>query len=249
MNEANDIEHEWEICKNNISKIANECCGMYVAENRRKKTEWWNDEIKSTVEEKRVKWISWMQDRSEDYLRDYREQNRRTSMLQSIKFYKYMEFPYRLKSWGQRKWLLGLKKRGRLIWSGSWKHVSKSFHLIPDWNWCMVEYAVMQMVPFDIKEIPSTDGISSPPEVVQKNWLQWSMIECALNSRTSWANWTSFAPIWRQRRTYAQVFQRCIFNQEYLSLWTQNDLIVYIVRSAWKDRNVNFKFRNVVSSS
>lgn len=78
MNEANDIEHEWSVFKKVILETAKECCGTYVCKNvsGRKKSEFWNDEIKAAVKEKRVRWLKWMQNRNDESLEAYRVQKR-----------------------------------------------------------------------------------------------------------------------------------------------------------------------------
>ena len=83
MNEATDIEYEWRQFKSAILEVAKECCGTYVCKNEsgRKKSEWWNDEIRVAVKEKRVRWLRWLQNRNDENLELYREQKRVVKVL------------------------------------------------------------------------------------------------------------------------------------------------------------------------
>ncbi|XP_031639106.1 craniofacial development protein 2-like [Contarinia nasturtii] len=73
-NIVSDIETEWSLFKNTFLGAARECLGFVRIKNDRKKTDWWNDVIKAAVKEKRVKWIHWMQNRTEDNWTSYKEQ-------------------------------------------------------------------------------------------------------------------------------------------------------------------------------
>lgn len=61
MNEVNDIETEWVNFKKAFLEVVEECLGMCTLKNGKKKSDWWNSEIKDAVKEKRVRWIKWLQ--------------------------------------------------------------------------------------------------------------------------------------------------------------------------------------------
>ena len=104
MNEANDIESEWKKFKCAILDAAKECCGTYVCKNGRKKTEWWNYEIRVAVKEKRVRWIRWLQNRSEENLELYREQKQVVkALIKEAKERGWVKFGQELEEAGQQR--------------------------------------------------------------------------------------------------------------------------------------------------
>ena len=75
--EWGEVEREWELFKRGILRCAEETCGMRkVGGKRRKGSEWWNEEVKQVVAEKRKAFESWLRDGNEQTRGRYIEKKR-----------------------------------------------------------------------------------------------------------------------------------------------------------------------------
>lgn len=78
---VSNVEEEWKWFKSAFLGVARECLGLCGSKNDRKKTAWWNDEIKQAVKEKRVKFLLWLQNKCEGTDRAYKECEKRVKVL------------------------------------------------------------------------------------------------------------------------------------------------------------------------
>merc|ERR1711915_38529 len=59
---AGEMEDEWTLMKENVREHASSVCGKrIVGDCRRKGSEWWNEEVKRKVEEKKKAFEEWLQ--------------------------------------------------------------------------------------------------------------------------------------------------------------------------------------------
>lgn len=73
LNVAVNIENEWNIFKKSLLEVAEECLGSNVVKDGKKQTGWWSNEIKEAVKEKRMRYLLWLQNRSSENDRLYKE--------------------------------------------------------------------------------------------------------------------------------------------------------------------------------
>lgn len=76
--QAQDVEEEWGKFKKSILSVAREVCGVRkVGGGVRKGAEWWNEECRVAVEEKKSAYGRWLQVRDEDGYERYKEKRSR----------------------------------------------------------------------------------------------------------------------------------------------------------------------------
>ena len=72
--DAGELEEEWGLIKNSLIGNAKDVCGTrFVGGGMRKGCEWWNEEVKKKVEEKKKAWEEWLQCNSEEMYERYKE--------------------------------------------------------------------------------------------------------------------------------------------------------------------------------
>ena len=73
---AGEVEEEWRMIKENLVEKATEVCGKRtVGGGIRKGSEWWNEEIRMKVEEKKKAYEEWLQCRSREKYEIYKAKN------------------------------------------------------------------------------------------------------------------------------------------------------------------------------
>ena len=79
--EVESLENEWEMFRDMVIECTNDVCGMRrVGGQRRKGSEWWNEEVARAVAEKRRTFEEWLQRRDRvTYARYRAPQGVRTS--------------------------------------------------------------------------------------------------------------------------------------------------------------------------
>ncbi|XP_031639297.1 uncharacterized protein LOC116351343, partial [Contarinia nasturtii] len=101
---VSDIESEWGIFKNTVLGAARECLGFVRNKNGKKKTDWWNNDIKAAVKEKRSKWMHWMPNRTEENWTSYKEQRDTAKrMVKEAKEGHWIKFGEELEEAGQQR--------------------------------------------------------------------------------------------------------------------------------------------------
>ena len=74
--EAVELEEEWGLMKESLVGHASDVCGKrYVGGCMRRGSEWWNEEVKMKVEEKKRAFEEWLQCNSVEKYERYREKN------------------------------------------------------------------------------------------------------------------------------------------------------------------------------
>ena len=64
--EGGGVEESWEAFKRGMEKVSGEVLGVKkVRRGKRKKTVWWNDEVKNAINMKNKKYREWMKMRTE----------------------------------------------------------------------------------------------------------------------------------------------------------------------------------------
>ena len=72
--EERSVEQEWVFFRDSVLKIAKEVCGSRrVGGNRRRGSEWWNEEVRMVVEEKKRAFEEWLQRKNVVAYERYRE--------------------------------------------------------------------------------------------------------------------------------------------------------------------------------
>ena len=73
------VEEEWECFKERVTECAKMVCETRrMGGNRRKGSEWWDDEVKKAVEEKKRAFKDWLQSRTREAYERYKEKRRET---------------------------------------------------------------------------------------------------------------------------------------------------------------------------
>lgn len=66
------IEEKWEKFKEIIYKAGRKACGISIAGGSKKRTSWWNEEIKNIIKTKKNRWRAYLQQRDEESYEKYK---------------------------------------------------------------------------------------------------------------------------------------------------------------------------------
>ena len=58
---SSNVEEVWGEFKKNIMETAAEVCGMQRCRNAKKRTRWWNENMKQAIKNKKVAYLKWLQ--------------------------------------------------------------------------------------------------------------------------------------------------------------------------------------------
>lgn len=75
-NNKMSIEELWNSFKDSILKAATQVCGVYKANNHKRQTSWWSEEIKTQIKIKKEKWQRYLTNRTEANYKIYKEQRK-----------------------------------------------------------------------------------------------------------------------------------------------------------------------------
>ena len=76
VREVGEVEEEWSLMKVNVVGHASDVCGKrFVGSCMRRGSEWWNDSVKTKVEEKKKAFEEWLQSNSREKYERYKEKN------------------------------------------------------------------------------------------------------------------------------------------------------------------------------
>lgn len=79
--DTTNIETVWEEFKNIIEEAAKKTCGVTRIDHTKKKTHWWNDEIKKEVKEKKQRWLHYQNTRKRNDYESYKLQRTKTKEM------------------------------------------------------------------------------------------------------------------------------------------------------------------------
>ena len=98
LQEVEDIESAWRIYKNTLTEAAEEVCSQKTIGGKEKRTQWWNEEVKQKVKEKKEAWKKYLNSKSQEDLENYRnkrkiasEEVKRSKQIQWEKFGEKLE--------------------------------------------------------------------------------------------------------------------------------------------------------------
>lgn len=74
--ETRGIEQEWAKYKNSLLEASKEVLGETVCKDYKRRTPWWNEEVRNAVKEKKRAYKKWQQTRREEDLQFYREKRK-----------------------------------------------------------------------------------------------------------------------------------------------------------------------------
>lgn len=69
-----NLENMWTFFKNTLLKIAKETCGTILIDKNKKKTSWWNEDIKTEVKTKKKLWQTYLNNRNNENYNKYKVQ-------------------------------------------------------------------------------------------------------------------------------------------------------------------------------
>lgn len=72
-----NLEDKWKIYKNIINEAGAQACGVAINGGTKKRSSWWNEEIKSIVEEKKKLWMKYLEKRTQQSYDDYKQARKR----------------------------------------------------------------------------------------------------------------------------------------------------------------------------
>lgn len=74
-------EEIWKIFKENILEAAEITCGIIKANNQKKQTSWWNEELNQEIKDKKDKWKRYLQHKTENNYKAYKEQRTKVKII------------------------------------------------------------------------------------------------------------------------------------------------------------------------
>ena len=76
-----NVSELWQSFKNIILNAAKEKCGTLLLGNGKKQTRWWNEEIKTQIKIKKLKWKKYLRNRTQENYDDYKQERIKTKDL------------------------------------------------------------------------------------------------------------------------------------------------------------------------
>ena len=125
-----DIEKAWELYRNSLLESANNVCGRKVVGGARcKRTQWWNEDVRKIVKEKKLAWKRYLVSKSTEDFELYKtkrkqasEEVKRSKQLQWEKFGEKLEDNFR----ENQKLFWGAVKRSRQTTQSPNKHIKNN---------------------------------------------------------------------------------------------------------------------------